>query len=321
MKYPAEIKNKILVTGGAGFIGSAIAEKLAQNPDNYVVIVDSLLTGSLKKVPESPYNNLRFIKCDANDYKDISSVFYAYTFDYVFHYAAVVGVKRTLQNPVMVLNDITGINNILSLSKNTGVKRVYYSSSSEVYGEPVEFPQNEETTPLNSRLPYAIVKNVGEAYLKSYQREYGLEYTIFRFFNTYGPKQSKEFVISRFLMLALQNQDITIYGDGSQTRTFCYINDNVDACVAAFYEDKFVNDVVNIGGNIEVPIVDLAKIIIKVTGSESKLIHLPALEEGDMTRRLPDTSKMQELLSRAVTPLEEGLEHVIQQGQFISLIK
>ncbi len=320
MKYPSEIKNKILVTGGAGFIGSAVAEKLAQNPENYVVIVDNLLTGSLKKVPESEHNNLRFIKCDANDYKDISSVFYAYTFDYVFHYAAVVGVKRTLQNPVMVLNDITGINNILALSKNTGVKRVYFSSSSEVYGEPVEFPQNEHTTPLNSRLPYAIVKNVGEAYLKSYQREYGLEYTIFRFFNTYGPKQSKEFVISRFLSMALQNQDITIYGDGSQTRTFCFIEDNVDACVAAFYNDMFVNDVVNIGGNIEVPILELAKTVIKVTGSKSNLIHLPALEEGDMTRRLPDTSKMSELLKREVTTLEDGLAHVIQHGQFISLI-
>ncbi|MFM1875688.1 MAG: hypothetical protein RL266_1425 [Bacteroidota bacterium] len=320
MRYPAEIKNKILVTGGAGFIGSAVAEKLAQNPENYVVIVDNLLTGSLKKVPESEHNNLRFIKCDANDYKDISSVFYAYTFDFVFHYAAVVGVKRTLQNPVMVLKDIEGLNNVLSLSKNTGVKRVYYSSSSEVYGEPVEFPQNEETTPLNSRLPYAIVKNVGEAYLKSYQREFGLEYTIFRFFNTYGPKQSKEFVISRFLALALQNQDITIYGDGSQTRTFCYINDNVDACVSAFYMDMYVNDVVNIGGNIEVPIIELASTIIKVTGSKSKLIHLPALEEGDMTRRLPDTSKMQALLDRPVTTLEDGLREVIQRGQFISLV-
>ena len=320
MKYPAEINNKILVTGGAGFVGSAIAAKLASNPENYVVIVDNLLTGSLKKVPESEHNNLRFIKCDANDYKDVSSVFYAYTFDYVFHYAAVVGVKRTLQNPVMVLEDINGINNILRLSKNTGVKRVYFSSSSEVYGEPVEFPQNEQTTPLNSRLPYAIVKNVGEAFLKSYQREYGLEYTIFRFFNTYGPKQSKEFVISRFLYMALQNQDITIYGDGSQTRTFCFINDNVDACVSAFYNDMYVNDVVNIGGNIEVPIIDLAKTVIKVTGSKSKLIHLPALEEGDMTRRLPDTSKMKTLLNREVTSLEDGLKEVIQHGQFISLI-
>ena len=320
MKYPAEIKNKILVTGGAGFVGSAIAAKLAANPENYVVIVDNLLTGSLKKVPDSEHNNIRFIKCDANDYKDISSVFYAYTFDYVFHYAAVVGVKRTLQNPVMVLKDIEGLNNVLALSKNTGVKRIYYSSSSEVYGEPVEFPQNEETTPLNSRLPYAIVKNVGEAYLKSYQREFGLEYTIFRFFNTYGPKQSKEFVISRFLSLALQNQDITIYGDGSQTRTFCFINDNVDACVAAFYNDMYVNDVVNIGGNIEVPVIELATKIIEVTGSKSKLIHLPALEEGDMTRRLPDTSKMQTLLDRPVTKLEDGLREVIQHGQFISLV-
>ncbi|MBL4587270.1 MAG: NAD-dependent epimerase/dehydratase family protein [Flavobacteriales bacterium] len=314
------MKNKILVTGGAGFVGSAIAEKLSRNPENYIVIVDSLLTGSTKKIPESEHNNIRFIKCNANDFKDISSVFYAYTFDFVFHYAAVVGVKRTLNNPVMVLEDINGINNILLLSKNTGVKRVFYSSSSEVYGEPVEFPQNEDTTPLNSRLPYAIVKNVGEAFLKSFQREFGLEYTIFRFFNTYGPKQSKEFVISRFLSMALQNQDITIYGDGSQTRTFCYINDNVDACVSAFENNLFVNDVVNIGGSIEVPVLELAKTIIKVTGSASKLIHLPALEEGDMTRRQPDTSKMQQLLKRDVTTLEDGLKQVIQHGQFISLI-
>jgi nucleoside-diphosphate-sugar epimerase len=117
MKFPAEIKNKILVTGGAGFVGSAMAEKLIQDPENYVVVVDSLLTGSHKKIPKTEHNNLRFIKCDVNDYKDISSVFYAYTFDYVFHYAAVVGVKRTLQNPVMVLNDITGIDNLLQLSK------------------------------------------------------------------------------------------------------------------------------------------------------------------------------------------------------------
>jgi UDP-glucose 4-epimerase len=120
--------------------------------------------------------------------------------------------------------------------------------------------------------------------------------------------------------MALQNQDITIYGDGSQTRTFCFVNDNVDACVSAFYNDMFVNDVVNIGGSIELPVIDLAKTIIKVTGSKSNIIHLPALEEGDMTRRLPDTSKMQQLLNRPVTPLEEGLKLVIQHGQFISLL-
>ena len=321
MRYPAEIKNKILVTGGAGFIGSAVAEKLAQNPENYVVIVDNFLTGHSKKLPDSEHNNVRFIKCNVNDHKDISGVFYAYTFDYVFHYAAVVGVRRTLNNPVMVLNDITGIENLLTLSKNTGVKRVYYSSSSEVYGEPVEFPQNEHTTPLNSRLPYAIVKNVGEAYLKSFQREFGLEYTIFRFFNTYGPKQSKEFVISRFLSMALQNQNITVYGDGSQTRTFCYIDDNVDACLSTFYNDLHVNDVVNIGGDKEVSILEVAQTIIDVTGSEAQVVHLPALTEGDMTRRLPDTSKMRSLLQREPMSFEEGIKNVIQHGQFISLIK
>ncbi|MFC2176309.1 NAD-dependent epimerase/dehydratase family protein [Bacteroidota bacterium] len=320
MRYPAGIKNKILVTGGAGFIGSAVAEKLAQNPENYVVIVDNFLTGHSKKIPDSEHSNIRFIKCDVNDHKDISSIFYAYTFDYVFHYAAVVGVKRTLNHPVMVLNDIIGIENLLTLSKNTGVKRVYYSSSSEVYGEPVEFPQNEHTTPLNSRLPYAIVKNVGEAYLKSFEREYGLEYTIFRFFNTYGPKQSREFVISRFLSMALQNQDITIYGDGSQTRTFCYIDDNVDACLSTFYNDLHVNDVVNIGGSEEMPILEVAQRIIKITGSSSKVVHLSALEEGDMTRRLPDTSKMKSLLNREPVSFEQGMKNVIQHGQFISLI-
>jgi nucleoside-diphosphate-sugar epimerase len=320
MHKQSHILRKILVTGGAGFIGSAVAEKLAENPENYVVIVDNLLTGSVVKIPESNHGNLRFIKCDVNSFSDISGVFYAYTFDYVFHYAAVVGVKRTLNHPVLVLNDLHGLENVLKLSKNTGVRRVYYSSSSEVYGEPVEFPQNEHTTPLNSRLPYAIVKNVGEAYLRSYQREFGLEFTIFRFFNTYGPKQSKEFVISRFLHLALTNEDITIYGDGLQTRTFCFIDDNVDACLTAFYEDRHVNDVINIGGDKEVTIIDLAKTIISVTGSKSRLLHLPALEEGDMTRRLPDISKMQELLRREPKSLEDGLRIVIQKGQFVSLI-
>jgi len=320
MNVELNIKRKILVTGGAGFIGSAVAEKLAENPENYVVIVDNFLTGSPVKIPHNDLGNLRFIKCDVNNFQDISSVFYAYTFDYVFHYAAVVGVKRTLNHPVMVLHDLHGLENVLNLSKNTGVRRVYFSSSSEVYGEPVEFPQNEETTPLNSRLPYAIVKNVGEAYLRSYQREFGLEFTIFRFFNTYGPKQSKEFVISRFLYLALQNHDITIYGDGLQTRTFCFIDDNVDACLSAFYNDLFINDVVNIGGDVEITILQLAETVIEATGSKSKLVHLPALEEGDMTRRLPDISKMRDLLKRAPKTLLDGLKIVIEKGQFISLL-
>jgi UDP-glucose 4-epimerase len=307
------MKKKILVTGGAGFIGSAIAEKLALDPEHEVVIVDNFRTGDPAKLPDgTKFKNIRFIKCDVNNFQDISGIFYAFHFDYVFHYAALVGVQRTLKNPVSVLDDIKGIENILRLSKNTGVKRVYFSSSSEVYGEPVEFPQNERTTPLNSRLPYAVVKNVGEAFLRSYQQEYGLEYTIFRFFNTYGPKQSNDFVVSRFIRMALANEDITIYGDGLQTRTFCYIDDNVDACYQAFIDNRYVNDVINIGGNEEIPVLQLANTISQITGSSSSIVHLPPLVEGDMTRRLPDVSKMNELLNRPRISLEEGLKRIIE---------
>ncbi len=310
-------KTKILITGGAGFIPSALAEKLAENPQNYIVLVDSLLTGSLEKVPVSKHNNIKFIKCDVNEFRDISSVFYAYSFDYVFHYAAMVGVKRTLDNPVKVLNDIGGIKYVLNLSKNSGVKRVFYSSSSEVYGEPVEFPQNEHTTPLNSRLPYAIVKNVGEAYLKSFKKEYDLDYTVFRFFNTYGPKQSKDFVVSKFIAAALNNIDITLYGDGKQTRTFCFIDDNIEATTNAFYKNLIVNDVANIGGDIETTILDLAQTIIRLTNSKSKIVYLPSLEEGDMTRRKPDTTKMKELLQREPILLEDGLKKLLENTKFI----
>lgn len=307
----------ILITGGAGFVGSSLAERLVADPENFVVVVDNLQTGSTAKLPKVDYGNFKFIKADVNDFNDISSVFYVYKFDYVFHYAALVGVKRTLANPVKVLNDITGIKNVLNLSKNTCVKRVYYSSSSEVYGEPVEYPQNEHTTPLNSRLPYAIVKNVGEAYLRSYHQEYNLDFTIFRFFNTYGPKQSVDFVMSKFLSAALKNKDITIYGDGSQTRTFCYIDDNIETSINAFSQNKFVNDVINIGSEKETSIIDLAHMIKDLTNSKSKIIHLPPLKDGDMTRRKPDNTKMLQLLNRPLTTLEDGIKQILGRHQFI----
>jgi nucleoside-diphosphate-sugar epimerase len=301
---------KVLITGGAGFVGSSLADALLEKGNYEIVLVDSMLTGRMENLPDHP--NCRFIKSDVNNYNDIAPIFLAFRFDYVFHYAAVVGVKRTLDNPVMVLNDLQGIKNVLDLSKNTGVKRVFFSSSSEVYGEPVHLPQHEQTTPLNSRLPYAVVKNVGESFCRSYHQEYGLEYTLFRFFNTYGPKQSPDFVISKFIDAAIANKDITVYGDGSQTRTFCYITDNAAACINALEKNLFVNDVVNIGNDETYTILELAEIIIKLTGSRSKIIHLPPLPDGDMTRRQPDILNMKTLLNRDFITLEAGLKEVLQ---------
>lgn len=300
--------SKILITGGAGFIPSSLAEALLEDGHN-LILVDNLLTGLLSNVPKHP--NCTFIKVDVNNYHDIAAVMTAHKFDYVFHYAAMVGVKRTTDNPVGVLRDIDGIKNVLELCKNTGVKRVFFSSSSEVYGEPVEIPQNELTTPLNSRLPYAIVKNVGEAFLKSYYREFGLEYNIFRFFNTYGPKQSADFVISKFIQAAKNNENITIYGDGSQTRTFCYIDDNIKATIAVFKSDSLVNETINFGNSKEISILELAKTIIQMTNSRSEIVHLPPLKEGDMIRRCPDNTKMLQLVGSPLIPLEQGLAKLL----------
>ena len=307
---------KILITGGAGNIGSALTKYLLAQGNTRVTVVDNLSTGDLSKL-ETGHPQLSFIKADVNIKDEITDIMLSGRFDYVFHYAAVVGVKRTQENPIKVLEDIEGIKNLLTLSKNTGVKRFFFSSSSEVYGEPVTIPQNEETTPLNSRVPYAVVKNVGEAFCRSFHQEYGLNFTVFRFFNTYGPHQTTDFVISRFLRMALKNEDMTIYGDGSQSRTFCYVDDNIEATVKALDENLFVNDVVNIGGNAIVSILDLANMIISLTNSKSKIVFLPPLPDGDMTRRQPDNSKMLEILGRDLLTLEEGIAKMINEPSFL----
>ena len=312
--------NKILVTGGAGNIGSVTVEKLLDHPENFVVVADNLSTGLLSKLPFENNNHFLFIKSDVNQLNDISQIMMTHKFDYVFHFAAVVGVLRTQENPVSVLNDIEGIKNVLNLSKNSSVKHVYFASSSEVYGEPVELPQNEHHTPLNSRVPYAVVKNVGECFFRSYWQEYQLPFTIFRFFNTYGPNQSTDFVISRFLEAALKNKDITLYGDGNQSRTFTYVDDTIDASLACLFKNEVVNDVINIGNDITITMLELAKLIIRITKSKSNIVYLSPLKEGDMTRRQPDNTKMRQLLNRPLISLEEGINKMLGDKKFLNSI-
>ena len=209
--------DKILITGGAGNVGGALARKLVENKNYNVVIADNLLTGSKSKLPSKDYSNWKFVHCDVNSYKEISELMLVNQFDYVFHYAAVVGVKRTQEQPIAVLNDIEGIRNILQLSKNSSVKRVFYSSSSEVYGEPVELPQHEQTTPLNSRVPYAVVKNVGESFCRTYFQKFNLDYFLSHDMsqkNFYIP--NKKNLISQFYFNPLINPH-------SIKKIICYI--------------------------------------------------------------------------------------------------
>lgn len=305
----------ILVTGGAGNIGSALVDRLISSGSYFVVIMDNMITGSRTKLPVKHPDRWVYVNGDVNQYRDVAEIMLNRRFDYVFHYAALVGVKRTQEQPLKVLEDIQGIKNILALSKNTSVKRVFYSSSSEVYGEPVHIPQNEYETPLNSRVPYAVVKNVGESFLKSYFKEFGLNYTIFRFFNTYGPNQSPDFVVTRFLTSALKGEPLTVYGKGSQSRTFCYIEDNIDAVIRCLEGELYINDVLNIGSDKVITIKELAELIIEVTQSKSEIKYLPPLPEGDMKRRQPDNSRMKRLLGRELIDLKTGLRTMLKHKE------
>jgi UDP-glucose 4-epimerase len=299
---------KILITGGAGNIGSSLAISLLESGSE-VFVFDNFITGSQENLPIEK-NNLHVINVDVNDKESLVRCWGSNKFDYVFHYAALVGVDRTQKNPLGVLEDVKGIRNILECSKESGVKRIFYSSSSEVYGEPVEIPQNEDTTPLNSRVPYAVVKNLGEAYFRTYQKEFGLSFTIFRFFNTYGPNQNNDFVITKFIEQALEGQNISIYGDGSQSRSFLYIDNNISFTKKVLEEELFINEVVNVGSDEVVTVKELATLIKKIAKSSSKLVYLPPLKDGDMYRRQPDVSKMRKYLKKIMS-IEDGIKKLI----------
>lgn len=299
----------ILITGVAGNIGSSLALSLIKKKYN-VIGMDNLSTGSQNKLPIKS-NNFKFFVGDVNNYNQLEKLFINTKFDFVFHLAAVVGVQRTTENPLDVLKDIDGIKNILHLAKSHNVKRIYYTSSSEVYGEPVELPLKEDTSPLNAKWPYAVVKNIGECYFRSYYQIHGLNYTIFRIFNTYGPNQSEDFVIPKFLSLAGCDKEIKIYGDGSQTRTFLYIDDNIDSILRCFEGKKYLNETINIGSDKQYSIYEIAKIIIKLCNSKSVIKFVSPLEVGDMSRRQPDISKLKNVKNNFIK-IEDGIKLLLE---------
>ena len=291
------LRNKrILVTGGAGFIGSHLVGKLLEY-NNEVTCLDNLSTGSVENIEIfNSRPNFKFIKGDILNKEFLNSI--TEGIDYVFHYAAIVGVKRTLENPLLTLRvNIEGTKNILDSSVSNGVRKVINASSSEVYGEPVEIPERENGH-VNAKLPYAVSKLTAEKYCEAYYNMHGLATTSLRFFNVYGPRQISSpygFVVGIFITQALSKQPLTIFGDGNQTRDFVFIEDNINATIIAAERKNTDGKVLNIGSGKPTTILDLAEEIIDITGANVEPIFLPG-REYDIAHRFPDISLMTELL-------------------------
>ena len=300
-----------LVTGGAGFIGSHLCENLIRQ-NKRIICFDNLSTGSLSNI-RSFKDKLIFVKGDVTNKKDLIKVFSDYDIGFVYHHAAVVGVKRTLENPLEVLNDINGTINILELARKHDVKKIVYASSSEVYGEPVEIPEVEDGH-VNAKLPYAVTKLMSEKYLEAYYKTYGLPACSLRFFNVYGPRQESSaygFVVGIFIKRILDDKQPTIFGDGTQTRDFVYIDDNIKATILAMESDKTNGEVVNIGTGKPTTILDLAEDVIHLCGKDLKPSFVEAIRQ-DIKHRFPNVSKMKALLKfKPEFSLQEGLKRTI----------
>jgi len=301
---------RVLITGGAGFIGSHLAEAYLEKGDE-VYIIDDLSTGSLYNIKELKENdcfkNKLFIHIDTilnhNTMLELIG-----TCDIVFHLAAAVGVQYILNNPLeSIKTNIQGTEKVLELCDKFK-KKVLIASTSEVYGKHLHAPLVETDNIIYGpsskfRWSYAATKLMDEFTALAYYRTTGLQVIITRLFNTVGPKQTGAYgmVIPRFVSQALKNKPLTVYGDGNQTRTFTYVKDVVEALMTLVENDGAVGEVFNVGGTEEISIIDLAKRIIKATGSKSSIKLIPYDEAfgkdfEDMQRRVPGTEKINKLI-------------------------
>jgi UDP-glucose 4-epimerase len=296
----------ILVTGGAGFIGSHLCERLVSEGHN-VTAIDNFSTGHPSNLER--LNGIDSFKLIEGSILDTSTLTPLISeSDYVFHLAAAVGVFNIVNNPLeSLLTNIRGTENVLESAYLTKTP-VFLTSSSEVYGKNVSDSLKESDdrvlgSPITLRWSYSEAKAIDESLAYAYYVEKRLETRIVRFFNTVGPRQVGAYgmVVPRFVKAALSNEPITIYGDGNQTRCFAHVFDAVDAVIALAFAEKTVGKVINIGNDYEISINNLAKKIIDETGSKSKITHVPYAEaygEGfeDMERRVPNLDLIRDLV-------------------------
>ena len=302
---------KILVTGGAGFIGSHLCKKLIDD-GNDVLCIDNYFTGTKKNI-----SNLFSNKYFEMVRHDICFPLYVEV-DEIFNLACPASPIHYQHDPVQTTKtSVHGAINMLGLAKRINVK-ILQASTSEVYGDPEKHPQNEKywgnVNPIGPRSCYDEGKRCAETLFFDYYRQHNLEIKVVRIFNTYGPKMHPNDgrVVSNFIMQALQNKDLTIYGDGEQTRSFCYIDDLVTGLQKMMGSSKENIGPLNLGNPTELKIIDLAKKIIKLTNSKSKIIN-KELPMDDPIRRKPDISEAKKILDwHPKIDIDDGLKETIQ---------
>ncbi|MCB1030999.1 MAG: SDR family oxidoreductase [Acidimicrobiales bacterium] len=285
---------RVVVTGGAGFLGSHLCNRLIDRGDE-VVCLDNLITGSIRNI-ENLFGNpsFTFVEHDVSTF-----IWVPGDVDAVLHFASPASPVDFERIPIQILKvGSLGTHNALGLAKAKGA-RFFLASTSEVYGDPLVHPQPEtywgNVNPIGPRGVYDEAKRFAEAMTMAYHRHHGLDVRIVRIFNTYGPHMRPDDgrAVSNFIVQALRGEDITVYGDGSQTRSFCYADDEVRGFLALL--DSDVVGPTNIGNPVEYTILELAEIVIEVTGSSSKIVFEP-LPVDDPTQRQPDITRARELL-------------------------
>lgn len=305
------MSKRILVTGGAGFIGSHLCERLLQE-DNDVICLDNFFTGSKDNIRHLIGNNhFELIR------HDITKEFYAEV-DQIYNLACPASPPHYQYNPIKTIKtSVIGITHMLGLAKRCKAT-ILQASTSEVYGDPLVHPQREDywgnVNPIGIRSCYDEGKRCAETIMMDYHRQNHLDTRIIRIFNTYGPNMAVNDgrVVSNFIIQALKNEDITIYGDGTQTRSFCYVSDLVDGMIKMMNNPKKFVGPVNLGNPSERTILDFAKLIIELSNSNSKIVYKP-LPGDDPTRRRPDISLAQKELNwTPKVDINEGLKHTIQ---------
>jgi UDP-glucuronate decarboxylase len=309
---------RILVTGGAGFLGSHLTERLL-NDGHEVIVADNFFTGSKKNIEAFKQNpNFEFIR------HDIMNPLYVEV-DEIYNLACPASPVHYQHNPVQTTKtSVYGALNMLGLAKRTGAK-ILQASTSEVYGDPEVHPQTEEywgkVNPIGIRACYDEGKRVAETLFFDYKRMYDINIKVVRIFNTYGPRMNANDgrVVSNFVVQALRGQDITIYGDGSQSRSFCYVDDLVDGLIRMMESDKSVSGPINLGNPNEFTMLELAQKVIKLTNSKSKIVYQP-LPEDDPRQRQPNIDKAENILGwQPVTQLNEGLDKTVEYFEGVVL--